>query len=247
MSLQGTGSTTEYWSGALTGVSRPFTIGCWYLTTAGAAAGSSQEVMVESTDWYNINTNNFNTTSSTAELRDGILGTEADVTANLGTTSSNTWYFLVFIFDVVSGTNEVVANAGTPTTGAATSSSDTFASPSLFLAGGGGGYTQTYDCFGEVTLWTGKLSTTDISNLYNGGSGGKGVNPTKLTSTSGASLLRYYLPVGGADDFADHSGKGGATLAAQGGATPTWNASDPPVNLASGGSAFVPPLIVWMA
>lgn len=231
MSLQGTGSSSEYWSGAFS-TGRPVTVSFWVYQTSD---GSDEGIIQIGGAGYGIGLNirDYDSAGDLIDFNDA--GSDNEFTSSYAMTAG-IWNFLTFIINPIGGSNSIILNAGTATTGATCPAGTATYSYLCLLRGLPGAAftgTNTTTFVAEVSIWNGVLSSTDISNLYNGGAGGNGVNPLSLGPTGGATLTRYYLPnahnTSGTGSFADFSGTGGVTLAASGGATPSWSSNNPPV------------------
>jgi hypothetical protein len=145
-----------------------FTIACWVNLTSTVgnytvfgkwnSAGNSREygLRLTTTTWQFL-------VSGTG------LGAGDLKTVSLGTPSTSTWYFLVVYHDATANEIGISINGGAFTTTA--TSAGVFDGTANFQMGA----LESSDYFGgavdELGIWKKKLSSTEISDLYNSGSG----------------------------------------------------------------------------
>lgn len=95
----------------------------------------------------------------------------------------------------------------------------------------------------HVAVWKSALTSTQIGELFNGGAGGGGKNPTAVD----AANLKLYWPLRSVSDgLSTYTGypSSAATFVHQNSGSATWNASNPTVDDPSGASAAVPSSII---
>lgn len=142
--------------------------------------------------------------------------------------ATTSWQLIVATYDASTATLRTYMDSSTPRqTQTDPNGARNIAGPinKVVIGFVGGNYARAK--LAHAALWNVRLSDADVGNLYNGGSGGNGMNPTAVQNSN----LKFYAPLTSDATVS----VGGVSLSATG--SPTYDGADnPTVDAAGSGS-----------